>query len=134
MLFPSPLSPAIANKLPLVILRLILFKTFLSSYEKDRLLNSILSTFPNSIFETSFVFSALTLSKKVKILSAILVFIISKCIQYPNSLIGVKNSVAIKTKNIKLKIDILPFDIDRTAKNPEIAIPRYITPSIYPTD
>ena len=117
-----------------MILKLILFKTFLSSYEKDKFLNSILSMLFNSIFDISFFFSNLTLSKKVKILSAILVFIISKCMQYPNSLIGVKNSVAIKTKKIKLKIDILPFETERTAKNPEITIPRYITPSIYPTD
>ena len=84
----------------------------------------------NSILETSFILSTLTLSKKVKILSAIFVFIISKCIQYPNSLIGVKNSVAISIKNIKLKMDIPPFEIELIAKNPDIAIPKYITPSI----
>ena len=42
-----------------------------------------------------------------------------------------KNSVAIKNKGqIKLKIDIFPFETERTAKILEITIPRYITPSI----
>ena len=128
VVFPRPLSPAIAKTCPR-----------LSS--KDRFLNRNWPSKPNvslstlsrskagsSTADSWGLFS--TESRKLKIRSAIWVIIMTRCIPYPASRIGAKNSVAINTKKIMVKSDKFPAANIPAATKPEIPIPKYMTASI----